>query len=74
MKTINDFSSRFTQRRIAKEIGVGATAVNNAVSRGLFPAAWFDALEQLCQREGEDCPRALFNFKSPSEPCDGAQQ
>jgi hypothetical protein len=55
---------------MAAHLGVGLTAVNNAVHRGAFPSNWFFCLKDLCDEAGIDCPKELFGFRLPSGPQD----
>lgn len=66
MTEAQHIASALGQAAIAKRLGVGLTAVNNAVSRGKFPAAWFPAVREMCGEAGQDCSESAFNFKSPS--------
>lgn len=59
-------AAQLGQKQIALALGVGATAVNNAVVRGVFPATWFPVIRKLCADEGIECPETAFNFKLPS--------
>lgn len=59
-------AAQLGQRRIATRLGVGASAVNNAVVRGKFPPAWFPVIRQICEAEGIICPEAAFNFRAQS--------
>lgn len=54
------------RRAIAEALGLGATAVSNAVVRGYFPATWFAVISGLCKQAGVDCPMTCFNMVSPS--------
>ena len=51
--------------RIAEAIGVAENAVSMAKGRKKFPPSWYDVLDAMCAERGIDCPRELFNFKSP---------
>lgn len=64
-RTLADSLGRQT---IADALGVGVTAVNNAVRRGTLPARWYDPLDQYCQEIGQECPRAAFNFARLKDP------
>jgi len=67
MNNAHDIASAVGQAELARRIGVGVTAVNNAVSRGYFPATWFKVVEATMLEMGlGDCPVSAFNFKSPS--------
>lgn len=48
---------------IARAVGVGETAVSNAVSQGKFPARWYLAVRNLLNERGEECPDHLFRFE-----------
>ena len=48
---------------MAQLVGVGPTAVSNAVKRGAFPPAWFKASETIAQELGVECPPELFGQK-----------
>ncbi|MFC4668360.1 hypothetical protein ACFO5X_07335 [Seohaeicola nanhaiensis] len=52
------------RKRISERIGVGKTAVGNAVSDGLFPARWWREIKEMCDEQGLECPVDLFNFIS----------
>lgn len=49
--------------RIAESVGVGLTAVSNAVVRGSFPSAWYVAISNLCSERGQECPPELFGMR-----------
>jgi predicted XRE-type DNA-binding protein len=66
MTDAQHIAQALTQRRIAQAVGVVPSAVNNQVKRGVFPAAWYLTVADLCQREGIDCPHSAFNFKAPA--------
>lgn len=53
---------------VADRIGVGKTAVSNAVVEGIFPARWYREMRSLCAEHDLPCPDDLFNFVSaPNE-------
>lgn len=68
MTTTHDIAKELTQARIAAHLGVGTTAVNNAVHRGQFPTKWFFRMRRLCEDAGIDCPKDLFGFM-PEDDC-----
>lgn len=70
MMTPKEFASAVGRPAIAAALKKGVPAVGVAISRGHFPAAWYDALDRLAQARGIDCPRDLFNFDPRSD--DGA--
>ena len=63
MNSTSDLADALGRKEMAKALGVGLTAVSNAVVNGQFPAAWFDTLEAMAQARGVDCPRDLFGFR-----------
>jgi hypothetical protein len=79
MDNAKDIAALIGQRRIAVALGIGVTAVNNAVVRGKFPAAWLPVIRQICATEGIACHESAFNFRAatdgqfdarlPHEPC-----
>lgn len=62
------FADAIGRKKMAESLGVGLTAVSNAVSRGKFPASWFTVCETLAEIEGVECPPALFGHKVPHTP------
>jgi len=59
MTNINTYANTATRRAIEAAVGVGQTAVSNAVVNGKFPASWFNAMELA----GLQPPRAFFAWK-----------
>lgn len=50
-------------RELARRLGRKPTTVHSAIRSGRLPSAWYDALCQLCAREGLAEPeRELFRF------------
>lgn len=68
MTTVSDICDQIGRGRIADSLGVGTTAVSNAVVAGAFPAKWYLVVHQLCLEAGIECPQALFNFTSVAPP------
>ena len=60
---IREITKHFGQVAMARRIGVGATAVNNAVNRGAFPASWYLVVKEMCDEAGIGCPPEVFGFK-----------
>ncbi|MGI3163622.1 helix-turn-helix domain-containing protein [Pseudooceanicola sp. 200-1SW] len=50
--------------RLASELGVGDSAVSNAVSRGRFPASWFFVVNRLALSANIPCPPELFGMRA----------
>lgn len=63
MITTSQLADALGRLQIAQVVGVGATAVSNAVVRGKFPSSWFLAVRALAEREGCECPPELFMMK-----------
>jgi hypothetical protein len=63
----SSLANKLGRNKIASAVGVGLTAVSNATVSGKFPSSWFEIIEALCVSVGEDCPRKIFNFKTPSK-------
>jgi len=55
------------RKRISETLGVGVTAVSNAVVRDKFPATWFLAVRELATAEGLECPPELFGMKPSNQ-------
>lgn len=68
MQDTQRISETIGQRHIAEALGVGTTAVSNAVVRGIFPPSWFVVIKRLCSERGIECPEAAFNFKGQDVP------
>jgi hypothetical protein len=50
------------RKKMAEALGIGQTAISNAVVRGCFPASWFMVCKSLADEAGADCPPDLFTF------------
>lgn len=48
---------------ICAKLHVSHHAVRYAKTDGIFPAAWYAGLLELCQLAGIDCPLSAFNWK-----------
>lgn len=66
MHSTRHIATTVGQKNLADALGVGITAVNNAVVNGKFPSSWFPVVRKICARHELECPESLFNFKSPS--------
>ena len=60
------FADAVGRKTLAEALGVGVTAVNNAVQRGAFPATWFFVAQGVAASQGVACDNRLFNFKAPN--------
>lgn len=63
MINTSQFADAVGRREMATAVGVGMTAISNAVVRGRFPPAWFGACQDLAAGAGIDCPEPLFGMK-----------
>jgi len=63
MITASNFADAIGRMKMAQVLGVGATAVSNAVVRGVFPASWLSACTILASESGQECPPELFGQK-----------
>jgi len=61
--TVSDLCDALGRKEIAARLEVGAAAVSNASSDGLFPAGWYAVIREMCQESGLNCPDTLFNFR-----------
>ena len=65
MKNASDLADAIGRKTIAEALGVGGTAVSNAVVRGSFPPSWYLVIKDLA--EGAKCETLcredLFHFK-----------
>ena len=56
------------QRQLAERLGVGLTAVNNAITRDQgFPPAWYPVVKAACEEIGIDCPMTAFRWREPAQ-------
>lgn len=67
MMTPHDLVTALGRSELTRLLGVGPTAISNAVVRGRFPAAWYVALADLAARQGLACPPALFHMRALPE-------
>ena len=68
MNNASSLADKIGRKRIADTIGVGVTAVSNAVVRGCFPSSWFVAMARLARDYDADCPPDLFGMKALESP------
>ncbi|MBU2868972.1 helix-turn-helix domain containing protein [Pacificibacter marinus] len=77
MMTAFDLANAIGRKKIADTLGVGMTAVSNAVVRGSFPASWFLAIQSLSEDLGLEFeyPPELFNMRmAENKPDDATDQ
>lgn len=51
---------------ICSAVNVTPHAVRYAKTDGVFPAAWYQAVSDMCKEHTLDCPMSAFNWKAPS--------
>jgi hypothetical protein len=64
MTKASELADTLGRRAIADAVGVGLTAVSNAVIRGAFPSSWYVACQTLAAEKHCECPPALFGMKA----------
>lgn len=68
MTTASQLADAIGRKEMADALGVGPTAVSNAVVRGEFPASWFLLVKSLADQAGHHCPPDLFKMRLPTSP------
>lgn len=63
MLTTLEIANAIGRKKMAEALGVGLTAVSNAVVAGKFPATWFVQLSNMCREKGIKIDPALFGMK-----------
>jgi len=61
--TARELAAALGRDNMSRVLGVGKTAVSNAVVRGGFPATWYFRMEKLCAERGIACPPSLFGMR-----------
>lgn len=49
--------------QVGEVVGVGPTAVGNAITRKAFPPSWFDLLDIATRERNARIDRSLFGFR-----------
>lgn len=62
--TANELANKLGRSAIADAVGVGASAVSEALRLGGFPASWYAAVTDLGDANGVEVPMDVFRFKS----------
>jgi len=52
---------------ICERLNVSSHAVRYAKTDGVFPAAWYAGLRELCEASSIECPLEAFNWKGQPE-------
>lgn len=63
-----EFADAIGRKAIADAVGVGVTAVSNAVVREAFPSSWFLACQKLASLKKVPFPAALFQQRGVDIP------
>ncbi|WP_152615645.1 hypothetical protein [Leisingera sp. ANG-M1] len=66
--TSEQLINKIGRENISLRIGVGLTAISNAVVRGKMPSSWYEGVKKECDLQGIECPTTLFSFKRPPKP------
>ncbi|WP_156943951.1 hypothetical protein [Roseivivax isoporae] len=68
MTDVQHIAKKIGQRRLAERLGVGVTAVNNAVQRDkVFPASWYPIVKEACEEVELACPMEAFRWREPKQ-------
>lgn len=68
MTTSIELANAVGRKEMADALGVGLTAVSNAVVRGWFPSSWFLVVKSLADGIGHECPPDLFKMRGGNTP------
>lgn len=63
MSSTRKVADAIGRKRLQAELGVGRTALANAITEGKFPAPWIVVTQRLASEIGIKCPDDLFNVK-----------
>lgn len=63
MMNARTFAKIVGRKKIAHVLGVGVSAVGNAIQRGEFPASWRAGCEHLADLHGIECPPHMFAMR-----------
>ena len=66
MTSASELVDAIGRKRLGEALGVGATAISNAVVRGRLPATWFLICKSFSEEAGVNCPPELFGIKTPN--------
>lgn len=64
MENAKQLADALGRAEIAQRLGVGATAVSNAVVRGAFPSSWYAVIRAMAKARGIDCPMKCFAWRA----------
>ena len=60
MPTASDIAKKLGKARIAARVGRPASAVSNAIKRGVFPAPWRPVIEAMAREKNIRVPDEVF--------------
>lgn len=63
MENASALAEALGRKKMMDALGVGATAISNAVVRGWFPTNWYMVCKKIADDAGIDCPPELFQFR-----------
>ena len=63
MITASELVDAIGRKKLGDAVGVGPTAISNAVVRGRLPATWFLICKSFAELANVDCPPELFGIK-----------
>lgn len=64
MITVEQIADEIGRAKMAVALGVGVTAISNAVVSKKFPPSWYVVMQALCSEAGLECPPSLFGMRS----------
>lgn len=64
MTDVSTICDKLGRDAIMRRLGVGKTAISNAVTAGKFPASWYAGLSDMCAASGIECPLEAFSFRA----------
>lgn len=68
MKTVADICDALGRKNMEVRLGVSKAAISNAVSDGVFPAAWYAVISEMCVASEIECPLPNFSFRRAADP------
>ena len=71
MSSVSKIVDGLGRKNLADALGVGETAVFNAVRDGVFPAKWYKVVDKMCGDVDIACPDSLFRFSQARIATDG---
>lgn len=72
MNHVSQICDAIGREAIMQRLGVGKTAVSNAVTAGKMPASWYVTVSEICREKDVECPVEAFTFKAVDQTQEGA--